>query len=236
MAGEEEGPSFQLDRSANIPDIGRNDLLPIQLGGKNYEFKYEQRCHVCTAGDQVVRAVNRMLVEGYPYRDILKYIEPLNEELTRQISYSSLRNHWAKHMPQRDAAVRAIVERRSQQMQKDFIEGTQSLIDPYVYAEVMVRKSFEELVKPGTRITPKEGLEAAKVLNEFMKQESEQVDISNAISQLNQIITAVRSVVPPEMYTKIIQQIQSGRVPGTIDAELVRADQEDEEDYEGEEE
>lgn len=219
MANDDEIPVVKQ----KAPSIGRGEMTPLELDGHTYTFKYEPRCAVCTAGREVVSTVNKMLVEGSTYTAIARHINP---GLTRKITYASIRIHSIRHMPPQSAAVRAIIERRSQQMHQDFVEGTNNLITPYIYAEVTLKKAFDSMVKLGTQVSVKEGLDAAKILNEFTKEEQGQADITAAMSQLNQIITAVRTTVPPEMYAKIIKQLQSGNSQAdVVEAEVVREDE-----------
>lgn len=202
--------------SKKIPRVDNKNLLPVELNGVRYDFKYDARCRVCAAGEKIVLTVNTMLTQGYSYSSIAKSVQPI---IGKPLSYNSIRTHNLNHLPARSAAIRSVIEERSKKMQKDFIEGTANLISPYVYAEIMMKKAFEELVESGTKVTPKEGLEAAKLLNTFIQQEEGQSDVSQAINQLNKIITAVRAIVPPEMFEQIINQIQSNEAPAMITAE-----------------
>ena len=218
---------------ANTPrkrGLSNKDLLPVELGGHTYEFKFDSRCRVCQSGEKVVLLVNKMLTEGYSYSVIADKVQPL---VSKNISYGSIRSHLVSHLPAKAAAIRTIIEDRSKKMQQDFIEGTSNLISPYVLAEVMMKKSFDNIVSNGTVITPKEGLEAAKVLNTFIREEEGQSDLSQAVNQLNKIITAVREVVPPEMFEKIINHIQSDSpLPIEAKAELLLEDENEEPDGE----
>lgn len=209
--------------------LSNRELLPVELGGKTYEFKWDARCRVCAGGDKLVLVVNKMLTEGYSYSHIARQVSPLAE---RPINYNSIRNHLIKHLPAKSAAIRAIIEERSQKMQQDFIEGTSNLVTPYTFAEVMMKKSFDNLVQNGTVVTPKEGLEAAKILNNFIREEEGVSDLSQAITQLNKIISAVREVVPPEMFDKIISKVKAN---APLSVEAKRWDEDDvlEEDAEG---
>jgi hypothetical protein len=196
-----------LNLLENIPDDA--DLLPVQLNGKNYDFKYEPRCRVCTAGDNTVATVNRLLTQGYTYTQVINSIREANETLPNKITYNSIRTHSQRHLPERSAAIRTIVEERSAQRAADFVEGVTNLITPQILAEAIVKKGFENVVYEGTVITPLEALTAAKVMNDFTKDEQGQMDVTQAFAQLNRIIAAVKAVCPPEMWQEIVVQIQA---------------------------
>lgn len=214
---EEEEPFNPIDkRQYRVDEKRLVDLSPVELGGSDYEFKWEPRCRVCTAGDGILLLVNKSLVEGYTYSDIVRMVEPYNITLphNKRLSYDSIRNHKLRHLPFESAAVREILERRAQRTQKDFIEGQQRVIDAHSYAEVMMTKGFEQLVKDTTVVTPEAGLEAALILSKLEKDESGQASLAEAMSQLSRIIQAVKKHVSPAQMELIVQEVQmlEGRV------------------------
>lgn len=190
-------------------NISSAELLPVELNGKNYNFKYEPRCRVCTAGPEITSLVNRMLTQGVTYMQIFHKMQTLEEPPPAEITYNSIRTHSQRHLPERAAAIRTIVEERSAQRSIDFVEGTTNLITPQILAEVMVKRGFENIVADSTVVTPVEALAAAKVMSEFAKDEQGQMDVVQAFAQLNRIINAVKQVCPPEMWKEIVLHIQS---------------------------
>lgn len=214
-----------------------NDLLPVEAGGNNYDFKYERRCRVCSAGTGVLELVNSLLASGSTYRDVLRALDVFNEtkEKSRKISYSSIRNHQKRHMPFEAQAIRDIVERRAEKEQKDFVDGYGTIITPASYAEVMMQKGFESLVSGGAIITPREGLQAARTLHSFTRGETEgQIDAATAIAQLNRIINAVKRVATGEQIEKIVALLEEESFVDAIEEEdrVVDAEEFDEDDIE----
>lgn len=208
---------FQL-QSVTPPD--RQELLPVELNGRNYDLIYDPRCRVCRLGPDGVHVVNKMLTEGFTYRDISKQVQILDiPNGPHRLATSQIQSHFEKHLPAKSAAVRTILEHRAAQMQKDFIEGTENLVTPYVYAEVMMQKAFQDMATSSHAISPKDGIEAAKILHQFNKEEASNSDMAEALSQLNKIISAVRDVVPAQMFTQIIDKIQGNQITTTVDAE-----------------
>lgn len=184
------------------------DLLPVELDGRSYEFKYEPRCRVCNAGEQFVEMVNRMLVDGMTYSDIHR-LSVAADGRPRKVTYDSIRTHAIYHMPMKAAAVRKILEERAKRTQKNFIEGTQNILDEVVYSEVMMKKAFQRLTQDEVSVTPMEGLAAAKALREFISDEEGALDAAAAVSQLNKIINAVKQVVPVAMWQEIVQLLEN---------------------------
>lgn len=208
---------FQLE---SVPPPSREELLPVELNGRNYDLVFDQHCPVCRLGPEGVHVVNKMLTEGFTYRDISNHVFELSlPNGPHRLRTKTIQQHFEKHLPAKSAAVRTIIEHRATQMQQDFIEGTENLVSPYIYAEVLMQKAFYELAENKTPITPKEGMEAAKLLHQFRKEEAGSSDMAEALSQLNKIISAVRDVVPPQMFSEIIDKIQGNQIAATVDAE-----------------
>ncbi len=212
-------------RKLRVDRPSLNELMPVESGGKNFEFRLEPRCKVCSKGEDVVRTVNSLLATGSTYRDVLRAIESFNTVYpeSKKITYSSLRTHQKRHMPFEAFAIREIVEKRAQQYQKDFIDGEGTLIAPATYAEVMMQKAFANLSSPDTTVTPFEGLAAARALHGFTKDEEGAIDVAIAMQQLNKIISAVRAEVPPEMWNAILQRLDGEQE--VVDAEIVEVEE-----------
>ena len=181
----------------------RNEILPVQQGGVNYEFKYEPRCRVCNAGPEITALVNKMLINGETYTATFRFVQQIDTR-KKPITFNSVYLHGQKHMPSTSAVVRRTIERRAQKMGQDFIEGAESLVSEVVYAEVMMKKAFDAMNDPETIVSARDGLEAAKMLRQFTADEAEQDSLSGVLAQLNEIIEAVRAEVPPEMWQRIV--------------------------------
>lgn len=230
--------SFRIERPRLPPE------LDVRVAGKEYQFKFEPRCKVCKAGDEIRTVINKLLVQGLTYQDVFNFVDTsYNKVLEKKdkISYSSIRTHQKLHLPFESAAIREIIERRAQQAQKDFIEGTETLITPATYAEVMMNRAFSSLVSPSAVVDPEAGLAAAKTLHSFIKDEEGTVDAAIALQQLNKIIMAVRTVCTEEQMSQILaildgQQSIAGEVvedfdPGVDDDDFDPDDTEDDRGY-----
>jgi hypothetical protein len=214
---------------------GRNTIMNLISDPTNYEtftnskhsaseevaqqgehaFKFSPRCKICTGGEvrlqdgtyvDIKKHVNKLLIQGRAYQEIIDEVRSIDPDTG--IKYNTVKVHSMKHVSWNHVAIRRVLEDRARDTNKDFIEGTQHLIDLSAYAEVMMLIGFNAMVsgEEGT-VNPREGLHAAKVLHEVKKEETAQMDGAMALSQLNQIINAIREVVPPEMFQRIAQQI-----------------------------
>lgn len=236
-------PPRRRFRLESVPPPDREELLPVELNGRNYEIHFDPRCGVCRLGSDGVLMVNRMLTEGFTYRDIIKQVQSLDiPNKPKNVTSQAVRNHYENHLPAKSAAVRTIIEQRAAKMQQNFIEGTENLVSPYIYAEVMMQKAFHDMVDSNEKITAKDGIEAAKLLHQFTKEEQSNADVAEAYAQLNRIIGAVRDIVPQDMFSKIINRVQNGNQIEQVESEPDDEDSEetgiddkdDEEEYEPE--
>lgn len=187
------------------------DILPVEAGGKNYEFVFEPRCRVCNSGDGILELVNRLLASGMTYMDVLRAIEVFNQGRPqhRKITYNSIRSHQKNHMPFEAQAIRDIVERRATEAQRDFIDGVGNIVTPVAYAEVVMKRSFENLVDQNLPVDVKDGLAAAKLVHAIDSGITTGMDETEAMAQLARIIEAVRAVVTPEQMTQIAARLES---------------------------
>lgn len=213
---------FVIDRrkmKVERPELA--DINSVDIGGRAYDFKWEPRCKVCTAGDDILSNVNRALAQGYSYRDVLRLIEPFNAQLDekKRLSYNSIRNHQKKHMPFDSAAIREILERRAEAAGKDFVNGKERIITAAGYAETMMNKGFETMLKESSEITPNDGLKAALILESLTENGDNRAIAEEMFSKLGKIIEAVKKYVSPDQMTKILKELEKDE--RVLEAEVV---------------
>src|SRR3954466_8014602 len=212
--------------SRDTPQRARTDLIPVQIGGESYEFKYSTKCRVCTADPEVLSEINGMIVGACTYTTVYREAREMDKR-SRPITYNSVYTHGQRHVPSASKAVRRIIEERSERMNRDFVEGTKNLLDEYIYSEVVMSKAFEGLTAEGAQVSTKDGLEAAKFLHQIKTGESEGQNLTAVLTQLSEIISAVRATVPEYMYSEILEKLDNPRQQPTI----VTAEVEEEEPY-----
>jgi hypothetical protein len=223
--------------SRDTPQRARTDLIPVQIGGESYEFKYSTKCRVCTADPEVLSEINGMIVNGETYTTVYREAREMDKR-SRPITYNSVYTHGQRHVPSASKAVRRIIEERSERMNRDFVEGTKNLLDEYIYSEVVMTKAFEGLTAEGAQVSTKDGLEAAKFLHQIKAGETEGQNLTAVLAQLSEIISAVRSTVPEYMYSQILERLENPQKTAIVSAEVeeeeafdpVVEDDDDEED------
>lgn len=202
------------------------EVLPVEAGGKAYDFVFEPRCRVCNSGDGILELVNRLLATGMTYRDVERAIEVFNQgrPLNRRITYNSIRTHQKNHMPFEAQAVRDILERRAAEASRDFIDGVGSIVTPVSYAEAVMQRSFETLIDNNLPVDTKDGLAAAKLVHTIDAGLTTGMDEAEAMAQLNRIIEAVRAVVTPEQMVRIGALLESSRDDDQRELEVLEVD------------
>lgn len=213
---------YTIDRrkmKVDRPELA--DLTPADIGGNEYGFKWESRCRVCTSGDNVLANVNNALAQGYSYRDVLRLVEPFNVTLDekKKITYNSIRNHQKRHMPFDSAAVREVLEKRAEAAGKDFVTGQERIVTAAGYAETMMMKGFDTMMKDGTVISANDGMKAALILDSLTTNEDSKAIAEEMFTKLNRIIEAVKKFVSPDQLQQILADLDNEN--RMIEAEII---------------
>lgn len=195
-------------------------MTPLQPSAVDIRRGY--RCSVCLAGEEVTLFVNRLIVSGASYADAYRALDAINEARIAngqpEIGYQSVRRHGRDHLPAKSAAIREIVERRARNAGLDVDEGSTNIITQAAYAEAMMVKAFQDISV--VEVTPAEGLQAAKFLNQLMAAERGNVGLETAFAELGYLIEAVKEAVPQQYWGAITAKIEEKRGSRVVDAEV----------------
>lgn len=213
------GPSRQIESSAPVATVA----------SRGY------RCVLCNAGPDIELMVNRMIVGGATYAQAHRALSPINEARISlgepEISYQTVQRHGRDHLPAKSAAIREIVERQARTARLDAEEGTTNIITLAAYAEAMMTKAFQDMVDAD--ISPAEGLQAAKFLNQLIQAERGSVGVETAFAELGYLIAAVKEAVPQQYWSAITAKIEEKRGSRVIDVDSEEFDpgEQPEEDF-----
>lgn len=213
----------EIARQGRLDKALEKEIMALTEDQRLEVFRAESKCKVCNA--EAAPLVNRMLSHAMTYQDVLDALEPLNKTLpdNRRITYKSLWNHAQRHFPIENAAnaiYRKMVEKRAEEMQKDFVGGVNGMLTLYGYLDVVRQKGFETLVDENTKVSVETGLRAAEKLHELEEGGDKDAKLAEAMVNIDSIIEAVRSVVPPDQWSEIVDHIESGG-KGMIEAEVI---------------
>ena len=212
-------------------DIVEESVESTELATRN-GFHLEPRCRVCR-NDLVRKKVNAMLACGGSYAQIVRALGEDNAHLDKrdQVTVDSVRTHTTKHFPVQQTAhatYREILERRARENQVDFVEGVAIALTPMAFYEVVMNKAFRTLVDDGAEVSVETGLRAAEKLQSVLDGRERGTDVLELKVQLGQIIDAVKSTVPQELWGEIVEKLeQLEQHPEALDVEADALDDAD---------
>lgn len=193
-------------------------LDPVAAATSAVAIPRGTRCGVCSAGQEIVVFVNRLIVGGATYAEAHRALSAVNEARVAlgesEISYQSVFRHGRDHLPAKAAAIREIVERRARAAQLDTEEGTTNIITVAAYAEAMFTRAMQDMAD--MPVTAAEGLQAAKFHHQLLQAERGNVGVEAAFAELGYLIAAVKEAVPQQYWAAITTKIEEKRSGGRI--------------------
>ena len=172
------------------------DLTTVKIDGHRYEYVHVPKCKICKSPDAIRNIIDSHIVMMRPYRDILNIVAPLYEkfgvEPKDMISYSSLTNHKARHLPMDSIAARSMMERRAAEENKLIMDGVETLL------------TAKGKIEPDMKTT----LYAIEKLNEIENETTSTYKPEYLLGQLSVIIDAMREVLPPDMLDLVSKRIE----------------------------
>lgn len=167
----------------------------------------EPRCKVCR--DVSIRnTVNKLIARGDTLTDIVDTLEPVNRVLAedQRISYDSLYRHRQRHFDTQSPAYaihRKILEQRAKAAGADLEYGIGVQLDYIAYLQSMMVKGYENLIDPSTEVAAKDGLNAAKELDELRRKAEGQIDKAQVMAEMNRVIGVVKALLPKEKWPEL---------------------------------
>ena len=188
-----------------------NEIVDSMEVAPRNGFHLEPRCRVCR-NDQMREKVNDLLATGASYAQIVRALGEDNVQLNKrdQVTIDSVRNHTVRHFPVQQVAratYRDILERRARENQVDFVNGVGTALTPLAFFEVVMNKAFKSLVDDCTEVSVETGLRAAEKLQSVLDGRDQGIDVVKMMVEVNQIIDAVKSTVPQEMWGEIVGKL-----------------------------
>ena len=154
-----------------------------------------------------------MLATGASYAMVVRALGEDNAKLAKcdRVTIDSVRTHSAKHFPVQNVAkatYRQILERRAKANGVDFVKGVATAITPWAFYEVVMAKSYETLVDSDTKVDVNTGIVAAGRLQSLIDSGDDGRELLLLKVQLGWIQTAVKSIVPQEMWGEIADKLE----------------------------
>lgn len=154
------------------------------------------QCHVCASSYR--RAIDKMLALGTPYTEISRIF---GEEISRK----SIANHAKEHLTYEDEAIRRLVANEVEAARESMEEGVSAAVSRRVYLQTLLHKAQEAMVLGDTPPEPKDALAAIQLLDKLDMNREATVAAELEI-QMHAFITAIKEIVPEEMYYQILDR------------------------------
>lgn len=219
-----------------LREEGKLDLIP------------EPRCWICN-DDPTRKLVNNLLARGMSFGDVSDIVEEAVNPVRRArgdrpITIRRIRTHSRKHFDFEHPSwqiYRRIAEKRAREAGQDFENGIGNTVHHLALLDTVIQKSYENLMNPYTVVGVRDGITAAKERAEIERKSVGQLENEKMLAQINQIILAVKSTVPMDMWDTILNRLANeaavipagaGQVALPVTSRRVNNKQTDEDDDE----
>jgi hypothetical protein len=188
------------------------DLVSVKIDGQKFEYVHVPQCKVCKSPEALRKIVDSQLVMMRPYKEILTLVAPLYEkfgiEAHDMISYASITNHKARHLPTEAIAARSIMEKRAAEDNRLIIEGTETLVTAKGVYELVATLGVKNIVEGNIEPDLKTTIYAVEKLSEIEKDNLSGYRPEYLLNQLSIIIDSMREVLPPDMLDLVSKRIE----------------------------
>jgi hypothetical protein len=179
-------------------------------------------------GYNLTAMVNRQLVNGAPYSDIHKMLWEMHQTTgvpAKPPSLPTISRHAKEHLPFKDAAVRAVVEKHAEQRGADIEQGKQNLLTEFAVAETIMKMGHQQMVDGKIELTARDVLAATKMVHDFTRDDEGGLDQAQMIVQVGYIMQAVKEVCSAEQMIRISARVNQLAEDSIEDAILVGDDE-----------
>jgi hypothetical protein len=210
------------------PDVpvrpGADTLIKVKINGEEYHAKYVKACHTCTHPARL--AIEEALLGQHSYQAIASQysgveIEAEDGEVFTcpELSWTSVRTHYRNgHMPLEVAALRALADKRSEELADSYNGTLERHVSRYEVAETILAKGYERILSGATPIDAGQTLAAAKFLHDA--EQGSQVD-AEAWSQAMQVYFEVaQELMPEDIWAQFVQRLSVNPVLKAIERKM----------------
>ncbi len=177
----------------------------------------EPRCHVCCEVESR-DLVNKLIAAGLTNREITESCDAINmrrrdADDDRLINARSVWWHRRQHFnvdKPAQAAMREILERRADEVNRDHINGVGHAITSYAVIESTMVRGYQERIANEAADAPsvKETLDAAKMLYELTSKDAGTKKMADLLFRMDRIINAARTFVPEDRQDEFLAMVE----------------------------
>jgi hypothetical protein len=207
-----------------LPRPSADTLVKVKINGAEYHAKYVKACHTCTHPARL--AIEEALLGSHSYQAIATQysgveIEDEHGEVFTcpELAWTSVRTHYRNgHMPLEVAALRALADRRSEEMADSYNGTLDRHVSRYEVAETILAKGYQNILSGSAEVDARDALAAAKFLHEA--EQGSQVD-AEAWSQAMQVYFEVAQEVMPEaLWMQFVQKLSTNPILKAIEKKM----------------
>lgn len=189
-------------------------------GELEVSYRIEPRCHICCETESR-DLVNKLLAAGLTNREISEACAGINDRRAergdnRNIDARKVWNHaHNKHFDAATAAIavyREIAERRAEEAETDYINGTGHLVTTYGLLETVMVKGYEQVTSSDARVDLKDAMWAGVKLHELTNKDASTRKIADMIHRMDRIIMAAKEFIPPDQLEAFVNRVE-GNTP-----------------------
>jgi hypothetical protein len=157
-----------------------------------------------------------------------------------KITTNSVVTHFQRgHMPAQGEAMRRIVERRAEKIgAAQFEDQVNQIVDHHTFAEQVLHKTQERLIRGEIEPDVKDGMVAAKFLADVESAQQGSLDAEAWSDAMQRYFEVAQAIMPPDMWEHFTKTLAtdpillaiSNRLAGrteTVDAEIVDSTESD---------
>jgi hypothetical protein len=201
-------------------DLGPLDEVVRDSAGQEIIISYVTvpQCRVCKSGSVIVPDTNQTVRDHIEatylacrgVRATLREVEHLNELLPddKPITEESLSNHTKRHLPLEKRLMQEIAERRTT---KNLFDAEGTYLTAEAFMEAVAVKAWQAITSGQVQVDVGTGMQAILALRALEDQAKGDQDISELEAKFDGMMAAVRQVVPPEMWGRVLE-VWSGKV------------------------
>lgn len=222
---------------APIP-INRS-MVRVKVGSRSYDAVREPTCMTCTHPAR--HEIEELITQGHTYRSVankyseVEWTDADGSVVTLpKVTTNSVVAHFQRgHMPAQAEAMRRIVERRAESIgAAQFEDQINQIVDHHIFAEQVLHKTQERLIRGEIEPDVKDGMAAAKFLADIEAASHGSLDAEAWSDAMQRYFEVAQAIMPPDMWEHFTKTLAtdpillsiSNRLAGrteTVDAEIV---------------
>ena len=200
-------------------------LVQVKVGGRVYDAVRDPRCHTCTHPAR--HEIEELITQGYSYRGVASTYSEVDWQdadgkvhRLPKLSFQSVFYHFKHgHMPATAEAMRRIIERRAEKIgAAQYEKQIEQIVDQHIFAEQVLVRAQERLAKGEIEPEVKDGIAAAKFLQEVEAQTQQGLDVEAWSAAMQRYFEIAQQMMPPDMWHHFTQTLSRDPILRSIAA------------------